>query len=286
MTEPPLETPPDGSEGEKPIDGDFDPSRAWINDLPEKYHGKESLKKFRSGEGVEMISMPETFLDSYENLEGMLSSKKRLPDTEEEQIAFYEDLGWKSDFEEYSKGIERAKMPDGIEYDTQEEEYLLQLAHESHVPLEVAQNQYNKIVEARINSIKEEETLLEDYLSRREEENKKAYGADVKVIRTRAEAVIEDYMDDNFKRVLNEAMIDGLAAGDHPDTIGFFAKLGKDKLGVGDERGKTQAETSEDIERQINDLMAKPEYMDGNHPKHAQAVTDMERLWMKKTGQL
>jgi len=276
------------SEGDKPdpIDSDFDPSKAWINELPEQYKNKQTFHKFSKGEGVEMVSVPGTFLDSYENLEGMLSDKKRLPETEDEQRAFYEDLGWKSDYEEYSEGIKRAEMPEGVEYDTSEEEFLLQKAHEHHIPLKDAQALYDDIVKSRISAIQDGSSANEGYLEKVEEDFKSKYQGDLDVMKNRAKVAMKDMGDDNLVNLLETAEVDGRKLGDHPAMFEFMAKLGKEKLGLGDERGQTHGETMESIDDQIAELRSAPEYYDGTHVNHARAVEKMDRLWMKKTGQI
>ncbi len=276
------------SEGNEPdpIDSDFDPSKAWINELPEQYKNKQTFHKFSKGEGVEMVSVPGTFLDSYENLEGMLSDKKRLPETEDEQRAFYEDLGWKSDYEEYAKGLERREMPEDVEYNTEEEEFLLQMAHEAKVPLSEAQKRYDQYVDNKLSAIENAEKAHMQMIEAAKQANEKEFGTDLPVIEKRALAVMEDYKSDDLVDMFNTVEGDGIELGSHPKMVGFVAKLGKDKLGLGDERGQTHDETMENIDDQIAELRNAPEYYDGTHVNHARAVEKMDRLWMKKTGQI
>ena len=279
---------PSGStpDSEGPIDADFDPSKAWVNELPEQYREKQTFQKFRKGEGVEMVSVPNTFLDSYENLENMLGDKKRLPETEEEQTAFYEDLGWKSDYDDYSKGLVRKEMPEGVEYDTSEEEFLLQMAHESKMPLAEAQKRYDQYVENKLSAIEDAEKAQAQMIEAAQEANQKEFGSDLPVIKNRALAVMSDYKSPELVEMFETVEVDGLKLGNHPKMIGFMAKLGKEKLGLGDERGQTQGETMESLDEQIADLRVSPEYFDSTHVNHKRAVEKMDRLYMKKTGQL
>jgi len=257
----------------------------WRAALPEDIRDKPTWGKFEGEESF--VEVPEGLLRSHLNLEGMLGDRNKMPETPEEQKEFYTKLGWEPDFEKYSKGIERAEMPEGIEYDTHEEQFLLQLAHESKVPLSVAKEKYDKVIDARLKAIEDEKALREQYLEKRTEANHAKHGNDLSVIQNRAKAVITDYDSPEFLNILENAEFEGLKLGDHPDVIDFFAKLGKEKLGVGDERGKqSPSETSETIQEEINTLMIDPAYSDADHINHDAAVNKMKKLFQRLHGEI
>jgi len=258
----------------------------WRSSLPEDIRDKPTWNKFQ-GEDQTMVEVPESMLRSHLNLEGMLGDRNKLPETPEEQKEFYTKLGWEPEFEKYSEGIARAEMPDGIEYDTSEEEFLLQKAHEHHIPLKDAQALYDDIVQTRITALQDGLSARDAYLEKVEEEFKREYHGDLDVMKNRAKAAMSVYGDDDLIDLMETAEIDGYKFGDHPKLFNFFAKLGKKELGLGDERGKsTSGEDAESIQEQIDAMYENPAYLDDTHTGHASAVLKMNKLFQRLEGEI
>ena len=275
----PVETP--GSEQ------NVDDSRAWINELPEDVKDAKTWSRFTVGDDTQMVSVPDSLLKTHLNLEGMLGDRNKLPETPEEQKEFYTKLGWEPEFEKYSEGIARAEMPDGIEYDTSEEEFLLQKAHEHHIPLKDAQALYDDIVKTRITALQDGLSARDAYLEKVEEEFKREYHGDLDVMKNRAKAAMSVYGDDDLIDLMETAEIDGYKFGDHPKLFNFFAKLGKKELGLGDERGKsTSGEDASSIQEQIDEIMANPAYWDANHSMYNSLNLKAEKLFKRQAGEI
>lgn len=264
-----------------------DPSRAWLNDLPEDLRTAKTFSKFTAGDDTEFVKVPSEVLKSHMSLESMLSDRNKLPETPEDQKEFYQKLGWEPEFEKFSEGIKRAEMPEGVEYDTSEEEFLLQKAHEHHIPVKTAQAIYDDIIKARLGAVTDGGAAKDAYLSEVEESFKAKYQGDLDVMKNRAKVAMTDMGDENLINLLETAEVDGRKLGDHPAMFEFMAKLGKSKLGLADERGKsTNTEDMASIEEQITELMAKPEYMDESHVNHKNIVQRVNKLFQRQAGEI
>ncbi len=258
----------------------------WRSSLPEDIRDKPTWNKFQ-GEDQTMVEVPESMLRSHLNLEGMLGDRNKLPETPEEQKEFYTKLGWEPEYEKYSEGIARAEMPDGIEYDTSEEEFLLQKAHEHHIPLKDAQALYDDIVKTRIAALQDGSSTRDAYLEKVEEEFKGKYQGDLDVLKNRAKVAMSDYGDENLVHLMETAEVDGRKLGDHPAMFEFFSKLGKEKLGLGDERGKTTSgEDAASIQEQIDEIMAQPAYWDDSHVNHNSLNLKAQKLFQRLEGEI
>lgn len=269
------------------IDEHADTSRDWISRLPDGVKEAKAWNKFTQGEDTKMVEVPESLLKSHLSLEGMLSSQRKVPDTPEEQDAFYQELGWKSEFEDYSKGIERKEVPEGITYDTEFEDYMLQMAHEARVPQAKAQELYNKIFDSRVQDIQAGNEDAAAYKAKIEDDFKREFGGDLDTMKTRARVAIEEYESPEFIDILNNAEYQGVKVGDHPAMFKFFSKLGKEKLGIGNERGKGQSmDDTSSIQEQINSAMADPAYMDDNHINHKMIVNKVQNLYRRLHGEI
>lgn len=257
----------------------------WRSGLPEDIRDKPVWNKFDGEE--EFIKVPKSLAHSHVNLEGMLGDRNKLPETPEEQKEFYTKLGWEPEFDKYSESIKRAEMPEGIEYDTSEEEFLLQKAHEHHIPLKDAQALYDDIVKTRISALQDGASTRDAYLEKVEEEFKGKYQGDLDVLKNRAKVAMSDYGDENLVHLMETAEVDGRKLGDHPAMFEFFSKLGKEKLGLGDERGKsTSGEDAESIQEQIDAMYENPAYLDDTHTGHASAVLKMNNLFKRLEGEI
>ena len=266
---------------------DIDPSRAWLKDLPDDLKEAKTFSKFTTGDDTKMVNVPESLLKSHLSLESMLSDRNKMPETPEEQKELYTKLGWEPEFEKYSEGIKRAEMPEGVEYDTSEEEFLLQKAHEHHIPLKDAQALYDDIVSSRLGAVTDTAAARDAYLEKVQEDFKSKYQGDLEVLKNRAKVAITDMGDENMINLLETAEIDGRKLGDHPAMFEFFAKLGKAKLGVGDERGQTTgAEDASSIQEQIDANMANPAYFDSDHIQHKSLVNATSKLFQRLHGEL
>ncbi len=264
-----------------------DESRAWINELPEDVREAKTWSRFTQEEDTKMVSVPDSLLKTHLNLEGMLGDRNKIPETEEGLKELHTKLGWEPEFEKYSEGIERAEMPDGVEYDTSEEEFLLQKAHEHHIPLKDAQALYDDIVKSRVSALQDGNSAKEGYFEKVEEDFKSKYPGDLDVMKNRAKVAMQDMGDDNLVNLLETAEVDGRKLGDHPAMFEFMAKLGKSKLGLGDERGDTTStEDDGSIQEQISALMAKDAYWDASHAEHKSINLNAEKLFKRQAGEI
>lgn len=264
-----------------------DESKGWINSLPDDLKESPRWEKFSQADDVKMVEVPETVLRSYGDLESRLGKKSLpIPETDEQKAEVAEALGWDKDFESYSGALDKVEVPEGVEYDQQEEDFLLQLAHQNHIPAKEASAIRKQIVETRVKAIQDQKDAREAYLNEVERLHDKEFGSDRDVMKNRAIAAMEDYGDDGLREIFDNAEYEGRKVGDHPLMLKFFAKLGKDKLGLSDERGnQTNAESAESIQDQIAELQNDAAYMNGDHPEHASKVKKMQRLFQQLHGE-
>ena len=264
-----------------------DESRAWLSELPEDVRDAKTWNKFTVGDDTKMVSVPDSLLKSHLSLESMLSDRNKLPEDEEGKKELYTKLGWEPEFDKYSEGIKRAEMPEGIEYDTSEEEFLLQKAHEHHIPLKDAQALYDDIVKSRISALEDGKSLNDGYIEKVEEDFKSKYQGDLDVMKNRAKVAMQDMGDENLIKLLETAEVNGRKLGDHPAMFEFMAKLGKSKLGLGDERGQsTSTEDAGSIQEQIDEHMANPAYWDETHIQHKGTVAKVSKLFQRLNGEI
>lgn len=267
--------------------GTIDESRAWLNDLPDDLKEAKTFNKFTVGDDTKMVSVPDSLLKSHLSLESMLSDRNKVPEDEEGLKELRTKLGWEPDFDKYSEGIKRAEMPEGVEYDSSEEEFLLQKAHERGIPLKDAQAIYDDIVKSRLSAIQDGASASEGYLAKVEEDFKAKYQGDLDVMKNRAKVAMKDMGDDNLINLLETAEVDGRKLGDHPALFEFMAKLGKEKLGLGDERGQTTStEDAGSIQEQIDEAMANPAYWDETHIQHKGTVAKVNKLFQRLHGEI
>jgi hypothetical protein len=266
--------------------GDVDESRSWINDLPDDLKDAKTWNRFTKGDDTRMVSVPESVLKTHLSLEGMLGDRNKAPETDEELNQLRTNLGWKEDYEDYSKSIERREMPDGIEYDQSEEDFLLQMAHESGVSVKDAQARYDAIVDSKLKQLEMQKSEEDAYRGKVEDEYKNRYGGDLNLLKNRGMAGMRDYADDNLIKLMETAEVDGFKLGDHPLMFGLFEKLGKESLGLGNERGRSNAETGDAIQEQINSLMKSDEYRDQSDVGHSAAVKKMFKLQQRLAGEI
>ncbi len=264
-----------------------DESKGWIDGLPDDLRESPRWEKFSQADDVKMVEVPETVLRSYGDLESRLGKKSLpIPETDEQKAEVAEALGWDKDFESYSGALEKVEVPEGVEYDQQEEDFLLQLAHQNHIPAKEASAIRKQIVETRVKAIQDQKEARESYLNEVKRDFEKEFGGDLGTLKNRAKAAMEDYGDDGLIEIFENAEYDGRKLGDHPAFFKFMAKLGKDKLGLSDERGnQTNSESAESIQDQIAEIQSDPAYMNGDHPEHAQKVKKMQRLFQQLHGE-
>ena len=268
----------------------FEEGFQWIGELPEHYHDDATLKKFSQNDEAPLVQLPETFLKSYKDLEGRVEKGGDLDledDTQRKEV--FEKLGWKENSEDYMKSFDPIEIPEGIEYDKSEEEFLLQLAHENNMPVSQAQAMRKQIVETRVKSIQDAEQANRDYVEKVEADLIKEFGTDLGVVKKRGYAAVEDMGDDNFKFLLDNAELDGIKVGDHPFAMKFMAKLGKEKLGLGNERGSGKedvVQTKDDIQSEIAKIQTHKAFMDNSHPEHKQIVNRYTTLFRKLHGEI
>ena len=264
-----------------------DPSKAWAANLPEDLQGAR-WDKFSGGDDVTMVQVPETVLKSYGDLESRLGKQSLpIPETDEQRSEVAKALGWNEDFEQYSGGLEKVEVPEGIEYDTQEEDFLLQLAHQNHIPAKEASAIRKQIVETRVKAIQDQKETREAYLKEVQRDFEKDFGGDLGTLKNRARAAMEDYGDPGLIEIFENAEFDGRKLGDHPAFFKFMAKLGKDKLGLSDERGKeTSGETAESLNEQIAALQNDPALYDRDHAEHKAKTTKLTRLFQQLHGEI
>jgi hypothetical protein len=266
----------------------LDESRAWINDLPEDLRGATNFNKFTATDEGDFIKVPKAMAYSYKDLEGQLGQDRlKVPETDEAKAEFYEKLGWDKDYEKYSEGIKRREMPEGVEYDTAQEEFLLQMAHSSHVPLSEVQKRYDEYVDTRLKAIEDETAAQQQYLDHVQETNQREFGTDIDVIKNRAQVAMSEFNSPEFIHMLETKEVDGMKLGDHPQMLGFMAKLGKDRMGIGDaEKGQTSTETQEDIQAQIDDVMNDADYWDEHSTRYKSLQMKADRLFKRQAGEI
>lgn len=268
--------------------GQFTDGKAWINELPEDYRD-EYWGKFSQNEDTRMVQMPETFLKSYRDLEGRLGKNTLpIPETDEQRLEVSKALGWEPDLEKYQGSFEAIEMPEGVTYDDQEEQMLIQLAHANNIPVKQAANIREQIVKSRLDAIKDATDTRQAYLKDVQDEFQREFRGDLGVMRNRARAAMEDYGDPGLVEIFENAEYEGKKLGDHPLFFKFMARLGQDKVGQNDERGRDadgMNRSKDTIEAEIANLQTNAAYMDRSHPEHKAINMRMQRLFQELHGE-
>lgn len=249
------------------------PSGDWKTGLPEDIKDDPSLKA---------ISDIQALAKSYVHSQRMIGADKIVvPNkyaTPEDWKNVYAKLGLPESVEKYElKTKEGADPKDNFFVGFREQ------AHKAGILPHQAQQLYDWYDSTIADMVKNQQAAISQQAEAEVSELRQEWGQafDMKV--RAAKAVVQKFGDDNFKTYLEET---GL--GNNPQLIKLMAKIGEslveDKFrGDGD---APAALTPQFAQKEINKILGDPKhpYYDNRHPGHADAVTEMQRLFSMSTG--
>jgi hypothetical protein len=240
----------------------------WAKSLPEDFEGLESLEKFKSLEDL---------AKGYVHAEKLIGREKiPMPETDEEMAAALKRLGAPETVEEYN-----LQLPADVD-ERYKEVFQQDLDWFGRAALE--HNLTRKQVEGLFKSYSEYQGEVLESVN---EANRKA--------RSEAMTLIQREHGDNYEqaihdagRVLNEfgdealkTTLDETGLGNHPGLVRMLSKIAP-LIGEESSVDKAPAQTLAQLDAELNNAMAAPEYLDKSLPGHKQAKEKVTKLMLER----
>lgn len=241
-------------------------SENWKEFISEDLRDHEGLAKF-----TDLSSLAK----SYINAESMIGKDKMvIPKTDEDFNFVYKTLGRPDDADGYE--IDYGKNDDGTARDGKDvaNTGFRELSHKIGLSGSQA-TELHKWYTGVVDGIEtQRDTEAQDNMNTTELELKNEWGERYKGNLITAKRMIQDYGNEEFLDYLVESKL-----GNDPRMSRFLvniaAQLGEDNLELGD---GIDAQTNEQIQTEINEVMAVPAYLNKDDPTHDDTVKKVERL--------
>lgn len=245
----------------------------WYDGFAEDVRTNNNITKFGSAEelgksyinaqrliGVDKIPMPETD-DDWSNVYGRLGrpdeasmytidAVEGFEVNEEQQTAFKE---WA-----HGKGFSQSQLQDAATYDMERQ------------------------ISAAAANKEASQAKLDEATNSLKAEWGEAHAQNVNL----AARAADEFMGDAGKEFFDNAMIDGVPAGEHPGLLKMFHSVAKGMMESSklEGQGNEGKQTPQEITDSIGVEMGKPAYMDKNHPEHPALMRKVEGLFKLQAG--
>lgn len=245
---------------------------SWRDSLPEDMRGDETLSRF---------SDVESLAKSYINARQMIGRDKiAMPVTDEDWGGVYDRLGRPAD----EMGYEM-KTPEGVTFDETAQQNMRAMAHK--VGLNQAQMEgmsewvFSELQGRKSADDTSTQQAFDDSDAALKTEWGEKYDQNVNV----ALRAVEEFGGDEFRDFVNKTKIGGQALGNHPAMIKMLADIGGKMMEGGKLEGSgTLVQTPEEMQNEVDSLMAHPAYTDRRNPEHAQINKKVQALFSKIHG--
>lgn len=251
---------------------DLGSGESWRDSLPEDMRNDTGLSKFSDVSGL---------AKSYMNLEQMLGRDKiPMPVTDEDWSGVYGRLGRP----EEASGYEM-KTPEGVTFDETAQQNMCDMAHKMGLNQKQMEGVsgwvFSELQGRKAADNTSTEQALEETTAALKTEWGEKYDQNVNV----ALRAVEEFGGDDLREFLNKSKIGGQALGNHPAMIKMLADIGGKMMEGGKLEGSgTLVQTPEEMQNEVNTLMAHSAYTDRRNPEHAQINKKVQALFAKIHG--
>lgn len=245
----------------------------WYESLPEDMRGDQNITKFDSVE-----SMAKSWLNA-QRLIGQ--DKIPVPQTDEDWDNVYSRLGRPEDPTGY-----KIEAPEGLEVNADIQGAFLETAHKLGLNQAQVEGLAQWQFEQSINGEESSKAASESALNEKMESLKKEWGQAFDQNASIAQRAVNEFASDADRDFLNNAVIDGVKAGNHPVLARLFHNIGKQMMESGKLEGKGAEGvlTPKELEDQTTKLMNHPAYTNRQHPEHKMVMRQVQELFEKRFG--
>jgi hypothetical protein len=245
----------------------------WYDTLPSEMREDQNVTKFDSVESL---------TKSWLNAQRMIGQDKiPMPQTDEDWGNVYSRLGRPDDVTGY-----KIEAPEGAEINADAQSAFLDVAHkiglnQTQVQA-LAQWEFDQSAANKQASDTASETALNEKANALKAEWGQAFEQNAGI----AKRAIAEFATDSDKDFLNNAVIDGVKAGDHPVMAKLFHNIGKAMMESGklEGLGKEGVMSPQELEDKTSTLMSNPAYTDKRHPEHQMINRQVQELFKQRFG--
>lgn len=245
----------------------------WYDTLPTEMREDQNVTKFDSVESL---------TKSWLNAQRMIGQDKiPMPQTEEDWNNVYSRLGRPEDVTGY-----KIEAPEGAEINEDTQSSFLEAAHKAGLNQAQVQALAQWEFETSSASKQAAESASETALNEKADALKAEWGQAFEQNAGIAKRAIAEFATDSDKDFLNNAVIDGVKAGDHPVMAKLFHNIGKAMMESGklEGQGNEGQMTPQELQDKTNSLMGHPAYTDRNHPEHKMVNRQVQELFKQRYG--
>jgi hypothetical protein len=250
----------------------------WRSQLPDDIKNEATLSKFTD---------LGAFAKSYVNLERMLGAEK-IPrpkgdfDPTSTEWQMYLDAGGRPKTADEYK-FEEAKLPEGVEYDSQLEGKFKSVAHMAGLNNKQAAMLRDMFAAYQTEAFTAAQTEYKTQRTEAESSLQKELGSAYEPTVNAAKAALKEYADEKFVGWLEET-----GMGNHPEIVRVFGKIGKELLGETKlATPQSSFSTPGDYAKQAAEYRSK--YTDAlynnMHPEHKLRTEELWTLTQKAYGE-
>lgn len=237
----------------------------WYDSFSEDVRGNNSITKYESAEALANAHI------SAQRLIG--AEKIPMPQTDDDFSAVYQRLGCPESAEMY-----QVTAPEGVEINEDMQNSYKAVAHElglSQKQMEGLANwQFEQEATSSTASTEASQLALDTATNGLKAEWGEAHEQNVNL----AARAASEFMGEDGVKFFNEAMIDGVPAGEHPGLLKMFHSVAKGMMESSklEAIGNESKQTPQEIEDSRNALMSNPAYIDKRHPEHNALVRKVQ----------
>ncbi len=245
----------------------------WYDGYAEEVRTNQNITKFESHEEL---------AKSYINATRLIGVDKiPMPTTDDDWSNVYSRLGRPDAAEMY-----QITGPEGVEINQDTQNSYKAVAHElglSQKQVEGLANwQFEQEATGSAASTEASQLALDTATNGLKAEWGEAHGQNVNL----AARAASEFMGEEGKEFFDNAMIDGVPAGEHPGLLKMFHSVAKGMM----ESSKLEAignegkQSPQEIQDDINSLMTNPAYTNNRHPEHNSVMKKMQNLFQLQAG--
>ncbi len=245
----------------------------WLKGIAAELQTDPDITKFEDVNGLAL---------AYKGLTKVIGRDKMvIPKSPEEFEVAYKALGKPNTAAEYTLPIQEVDNEIVVEHLQSTNEWFRETAFENNLNHEQATNSWNKMQELVVKQITDHVAQVNTELDNTEFALRTKYGGAYDANLNLAKLGMTEFGGDELIKALSDT-----GAGRSPQVIEAFIKIGKsiaEDHNVDISTGKTTF-SGTDIDSQIAEIMANPNYMDKMSPDQGRLMKEMTKLMTLKHG--
>ena len=245
----------------------------WYDSLPQDMREDQNITKFES---VEVLAK------SWQHAQKMIGADKiPMPQSEDDWNNVYGKLGRPDEASLY-----KIEAPEGFEVNQEAQDSFKEFCHklglnQNQTQLAATFDMERQMAGATASTEASKAALTEAQNSLKGEWGE-AHEQNVNI----AARAASEFMGEDGAKFFDEAMIDGVPAGEHPGLLKMFHSVAKGMMESSNLEGLANEgkQTPQEIQDSINTLMQNPAYIDPRHLDHKSVSRKVQALFELQAG--